>query len=97
MFSALGVNWTGTLLGCVATVLVPIPAAFWYYGERIRARSAYAPTADPFNVSDSHDNDEAQGEADSQGEGTGLEPVEKSRSSERNARNVRSNTGDNAV
>ncbi|KFY68286.1 hypothetical protein V496_01206 [Pseudogymnoascus sp. VKM F-4515 (FW-2607)] len=97
MFSALGVNWTGTLLGCVATVLVPIPAVFWYYGERIRARSAYAPTADPFNVSDSHDNDEAQGEADSQGEGTGLEAVEKSRSSERNARNVRSNTGGNAV
>ncbi|OBT69703.1 hypothetical protein VE03_00814 [Pseudogymnoascus sp. 23342-1-I1] len=97
MFSALGVNWTGTLLGCVATVLVPIPAAFWYYGERIRARSPYAPTAGPLQVADSLDEDESQGGEESQGEGTGLEPVEKSRSSERNARNARSNTGDNAV
>lgn len=44
MFDALGVNWTGTLLGCVAVVLVPIPAFFYYFGARIRARSAYAPT-----------------------------------------------------
>ncbi|KFY83990.1 hypothetical protein V500_09694 [Pseudogymnoascus sp. VKM F-4518 (FW-2643)] len=96
MFSALGVNWTGTLLGCVATVLVPIPAAFWYYGERIRARSPYAPTADPLGVSDSQDEDESHGEADSHGEGTGLEQIEKSRSTERN-RNARNNTGDNAT
>ncbi|OBT76135.1 hypothetical protein VF21_04855 [Pseudogymnoascus sp. 05NY08] len=97
MFSALGVNWTGTLLGCVATVLVPIPAAFWYYGERIRARSPYAPTAAPQQGPDSHDDEESQGEADPYSEGAGLEEVEKSRSSERNARNARTNTGDNAV
>ena len=97
MFSALGVNWTGTLLGCVATVLIPIPAAFWYYGERIRARSPYAPTADPLQGSDPQDEDPYQGEDESQGQATGLEPVEKSHSSERNNRNARSNTGDNAV
>ncbi|OAF59705.1 hypothetical protein VC83_03740 [Pseudogymnoascus destructans] len=94
MFKALGVNWTGTLLGCVAMVLVPIPAAFWYYGERIRARSPYAPAAALNLGEDSHDEEELQGEADSHGEGAGLEEVEKSRSSERNAR---TNTGDNAV
>jgi len=44
MFDAMGVNWAGTMLALVATVLIPIPAAFWYYGERIRARSAFAPT-----------------------------------------------------
>ena len=26
MFNALGVNWAGTLLGCVAAVLIPIPS-----------------------------------------------------------------------
>jgi DHA1 family multidrug resistance protein-like MFS transporter len=44
MFKALGVNWAGTLLGCVALLLVPIPVCFLIYGERIRRRSAFAPT-----------------------------------------------------
>jgi DHA1 family multidrug resistance protein-like MFS transporter len=45
MFAGLGVNWAGTLLGCVAAVLVPIPVAFYIYGHKIRQRSAYAPSA----------------------------------------------------
>jgi len=44
MFKSLGVNWAGTLLGCVALCLVPIPVAFLIYGERIRMRSPFAPT-----------------------------------------------------
>ncbi|TVY34777.1 putative transporter [Lachnellula subtilissima] len=44
MFKALHVNWAGTLLGCVALCLVPIPICFLIYGERIRQRSAFAPT-----------------------------------------------------
>jgi DHA1 family multidrug resistance protein-like MFS transporter len=44
MFASLGVNWAGTLLGCVAAILVPIPIYFLYYGERIRQKSAFAPT-----------------------------------------------------
>lgn len=44
MFDAMGVQWAGTLLGGVAVLLVPIPAMFYYYGGKIRARSAYAPT-----------------------------------------------------
>jgi DHA1 family multidrug resistance protein-like MFS transporter len=44
MFKALGVNWAGTLLGCVALLLVPIPVGFYYYGERLRMKSAFAPT-----------------------------------------------------
>ncbi|KAF4629983.1 hypothetical protein G7Y89_g8164 [Cudoniella acicularis] len=44
MFKALHVNWAGTLLGCVAVCLVPIPICFYIYGERIRRRSAFAPT-----------------------------------------------------
>lgn len=44
MFNALGVGWTGTLLGGVAACLVPIPVCFYIYGERLRRRSAFAPT-----------------------------------------------------
>ncbi|KAL2051518.1 hypothetical protein ABVK25_008180 [Lepraria finkii] len=47
MFSALGVNWAGTLLGFVALVLAPIPFIFWKYGAKIRQRSKFAPTAKP--------------------------------------------------
>ena len=45
MFNALGVNWAGTLLGCVALILVPIPVVFWRYGAKIRTKSKFAPTA----------------------------------------------------
>ena len=44
MFDALKVNYAGTLLGCVAAVLVPIPVIFYKYGARIRSRSSFAPT-----------------------------------------------------
>ncbi|RDL39105.1 putative fluconazole resistance protein [Venustampulla echinocandica] len=44
MFKALHVNWAGTLLGCVATVLIPIPVCFYFYGEKLRRKSAFAPT-----------------------------------------------------
>lgn len=44
MFNAMGVNWAGTLLGCVAAVLVPIPVAFYIYGGKIREKSKFAPT-----------------------------------------------------
>ena len=44
MFKGIGVNWSGTLLGCVAMCLVPIPICFYIYGERIRRKSAFAPT-----------------------------------------------------
>ena len=44
MFNALGVNWAGTLLGCVALCLLPIPVCFIIFGERLREKSAFAPT-----------------------------------------------------
>ncbi|KAL5362792.1 major facilitator superfamily domain-containing protein [Aspergillus floccosus] len=42
MFNALGVNWTGTLLGCVAAVLAPIPLLFYLYGAKLREKSKFA-------------------------------------------------------
>ncbi|KAK4198503.1 putative polyamine transporter [Triangularia verruculosa] len=44
MFDGMGIQWASTLLGCVAVALVPIPIIFYMYGDRIRAKSAYAPT-----------------------------------------------------
>lgn len=44
MFNGMGIQWAATLLGCVAAVLAPIPFIFYFYGDRIRAKSAYAPT-----------------------------------------------------
>jgi DHA1 family multidrug resistance protein-like MFS transporter len=52
MFKALGVNWAGTLLGCVAVVLVPIPVGFYFYGAKIRSRSKFAPAFDQKIVSE---------------------------------------------
>jgi DHA1 family multidrug resistance protein-like MFS transporter len=59
MFDTLGVNWAGTLLGCVAFVLVPIPVGFYYYGERLRMKSAFAPTK-PFQMPPTDDEEAAQ-------------------------------------
>ncbi|KAL2223488.1 putative MFS multidrug transporter [Thermoascus aurantiacus ATCC 26904] len=44
MFHSLGVNWAGTLLGCVAALLAPIPVVFYLYGHKLRAKSKFAPT-----------------------------------------------------
>ena len=45
MYRALGVGWATSLLGFVTVALLPIPWVLFWYGERIRARSAYAPAA----------------------------------------------------
>lgn len=42
MFDNLGVQWATTLLALLATLLVPVPILFYYYGERIRAKSSFA-------------------------------------------------------
>ncbi|ETR99409.1 MFS general substrate transporter [Trichoderma reesei RUT C-30] len=42
MYTAIGVHWTMTILGCVATVLSPAPLLFWFYGPSLRRRSRYA-------------------------------------------------------
>ncbi|PRT52695.1 Polyamine transporter 1 [Wickerhamiella sorbophila] len=44
MFKNLGIQWAGTLLGCLAVLLAPIPVLFYRHGHRIRACSKYAPT-----------------------------------------------------
>jgi DHA1 family multidrug resistance protein-like MFS transporter len=43
MFNNLGVQWAGTLLGCLAAIMIPIPVGFIIFGPQLRARSRYAP------------------------------------------------------
>ncbi|KAI0420443.1 polyamine transporter 1 [Xylaria grammica] len=47
LFKGLGIQYASTLLGGIAALLVPIPILFYIYGPRIRAKSAFAPTAFP--------------------------------------------------
>lgn len=43
---AKGINWSMTLLGCVAAIMIPLPVIFLLYGRKIRARSKFAPGYD---------------------------------------------------
>ncbi|CAN6622758.1 polyamine transporter 1 [Trichomonascus vanleenenianus] len=42
MFHGMGTNWAGTLLGCFAVVLIPVPILFYIYGKRLRQMSRFA-------------------------------------------------------
>ncbi|KAF2172926.1 hypothetical protein M409DRAFT_62578 [Zasmidium cellare ATCC 36951] len=44
MIKGMGVQWAGTLLGCVAFALVPMPVYFYLRGSKIREKSNFAPT-----------------------------------------------------
>lgn len=43
MFQNLGVQWAGTLLGCLAAIMIPIPLGFIMYGPALRRKSKFAP------------------------------------------------------
>lgn len=45
MIEGMGVGPAGSLLGAVSVALVPMPILFYYYGARLRERSAFAPTS----------------------------------------------------
>ncbi|KAJ5129961.1 uncharacterized protein N7515_006000 [Penicillium bovifimosum] len=42
MMENLGVQWAGTMLGCIAVLMIPIPVLFKIYGPWLRARSKLA-------------------------------------------------------
>jgi DHA1 family multidrug resistance protein-like MFS transporter len=42
MFHNLGINFAGTVLGCIAVALFPVPILFIIFGKRIRQRSKFA-------------------------------------------------------
>jgi DHA1 family multidrug resistance protein-like MFS transporter len=39
MFANLGIQWAGTLLACIAAIMIPIPIIFWFYGATLRQKS----------------------------------------------------------
>ena len=41
MFNNLGINWAGTLVGCLAILLIPGPILFSIYGKKLRELSKY--------------------------------------------------------
>ncbi|KAG2416203.1 hypothetical protein HFD88_007396 [Aspergillus terreus] len=43
MFDNLGIQWAGTLLGCLAAVMIPIPVLFLFFGRRLRRMSRLVP------------------------------------------------------
>ena len=36
MYNALGLGWGTSVLGFIAVAFIPMPAVFWFFGERIR-------------------------------------------------------------
>ncbi|KAI4729275.1 MFS general substrate transporter [Aureobasidium sp. EXF-10728] len=44
MIEGMGIQWAGTLLGCFAFLLVPLPILFYLKGAQIRSKSQFAPT-----------------------------------------------------
>ncbi|KAF4969018.1 hypothetical protein FSARC_3672 [Fusarium sarcochroum] len=50
MYEVIGVQWTMSILGCIAVLLTPAPVLFWKYGPRLREKSPYA-TTDVHNIS----------------------------------------------
>ncbi|KAK5742509.1 hypothetical protein LTR17_003311 [Elasticomyces elasticus] len=46
MFEGIGIEWGMTFLGCLATLFIPMPFVFYFYGKRIRAKSKFAPAPD---------------------------------------------------
>ncbi|CAG8926040.1 unnamed protein product [Penicillium salamii] len=39
MFQNMGIQWAGTLLGCLAAIMIPIPIVFRAYGPMLRGKS----------------------------------------------------------
>lgn len=58
MIEGMGVQWAGTLLGCVALALVPLPVWFYLRGAQLRERSNFAPTFSMANQDHAHDESE---------------------------------------
>lgn len=48
MFHNLGTQWAGTLLGCLAIFLAPVPITFYIFGEKIRSLSRHTVKLDDY-------------------------------------------------
>lgn len=72
MYNGIGINWGMTLLGCIATLLIPMPITFYFFGKRIRAKSTFAPAPDlKKERREKGQQDEESGQATGSGEENG--------------------------
>ena len=62
MFNGMGIEWAATLLGAIATCLVPIPVLFYIYGKKLRAKSKFSPTMMMKSAPEDDSESEADGE-----------------------------------
>lgn len=60
MFNNLEIQWAGTLLGCLAAIMIPIPVVFYLYGHKIRALSKMNRLADSEDGTDDDAGEEKQ-------------------------------------
>lgn len=44
MYNKLGVDWATSLLGFLCVALIPVPIAFFFYGEKLRKLSKFSPS-----------------------------------------------------
>lgn len=58
MIEGMGIQWAGTLLGCFAFLLVPLPILFYLRGAQIRGKSKFAPTFPIANKASANPDDE---------------------------------------
>jgi hypothetical protein len=42
MYESIGVAWSLTIMGVMATILAPAPVLFWKYGAKLRDKSEWA-------------------------------------------------------
>jgi DHA1 family multidrug resistance protein-like MFS transporter len=61
MFNNLGIQWAGTLLACLATIMIPIPIGFYIYGSKLRKRSVYSqPMAEKKDVESPYESEKKE-------------------------------------
>lgn len=46
LFKNLGIQWAGTLIGCLAALMIPVPILFLIFGAKLRSISPYAVNLD---------------------------------------------------
>jgi len=71
MIEGMGVQWAGTLLGCVAFALVPLPVWFYLRGAKLREKSNFAPTFGAANQDNHPKSDTSEDEENVVGLGDG--------------------------
>ena len=64
MIEGMGVQWAGTLLGCVGLLLAPLPLIFYLKGAEIRKKSEFAPVFDVAQQASAPGDEENQNSTD---------------------------------